>query len=181
MLLKSLDQDFTHSAVIVPRTGTPTQKFCTANGLGTGPIQITGDYSGAPVDFFYTSDSTFDVKTFQLTITDDTNFNQTDYGAIAGGLINGVKVFQYVAALNVTFPLLSGIAFKQNYEWLLVTSNVTVTSFAGVKQSMAVVFDIEKDYGTVQRLARGDKFIFRVNDNLTSLVSHTMMIRGNKF
>ena len=160
--------------------GLPVQFFLTTAGNGTGVYNHSVNYSAAPTDIFYIATSQYDVATFLIVISDNANFNQADYGAIAGGLTNGVKVFIQPAG-QAEIPLLSGIAFKHNYEWLAITEHTNLSSFAGLAQTLTVAFDITFDYGKPINMNVGDKFIVRLNDDFSGLVSHTFGLRGLKY
>src|SRR5574337_88910 len=159
--------------------GLPTQKFLTTAGDGTGVYNHNVDYSATPTDIKYTTNSVYDIYSLVIVISDHANFNQTDYGAIAGGLTNGVKVFIKPSGL-AEIPLLSGVAFKQNFEWLQITEHTQLSSFAGLAQTLMVGFNIFEDYGKPINMNVGDTFIVRLNDNFTGLVGHTFGLRGIK-
>ena len=160
--------------------GRPTQFFLTTAGNGTGVYNHNVNYAATPTDIFYTATAVYDIYTFLVVISDNANFNQTDYGAIAGGLTNGVKVFIQPAG-QAEIPLLSGVAFKQNYEWLGITEHTQISSFAGLSQTLTIGFDINIDYGKPINMNVGDKFIVRLNDDFSTLVSHTFGLRGVKY
>ena len=179
--LFSLDETNT-LAVRSPIIGIPTQKYFTlaGDGLISGTYIANGNYA-TPTDFYYLSDSTYDVKSILITITDNANFNQEDYGGLAAGtVVNGVKFFLYNSDINVEIPLLSGKAFFKNYHWFEATSESGLTTFVGTAQTLRMVFNMENDYGTSIRMFKGWKFIARLNDNFTGLVSQTFGIRGIK-
>jgi len=159
--------------------GLPTQFFLTASGDGKGTYNLNGDYSAAPTDFYYQATTNYYIQTLLMSISDNANFNQTDYGAISGGLTNGIKFFIKPNGLS-EIPLLSGVAFKQNYEWLSVTPDSKLTSFAGLAQTLTVDFNVTTEYGMPIKLGAGDRFIARLNDNFSTLVAHTIGLRGRK-
>ena len=178
MLVRTGVGDFTDGVVILPHAGLPMQKFLTMFGDATGSQQMTGNYFVTPADFFYLATSFFDIHSFQITISDAAKFNQSDYGAITGGLTNGVRVFIYKTDFGVEFPLLSSVPFKTNQQWFQITSSASLTAFEGTPQTLVVDFDLAKDYGTPIQMVKGDKFITRLNDDFTGLTGHTAMIRG---
>lgn len=159
--------------------GRPTQFFITATGDGQGAYNLIGDYSASPADFYYQATTNYYVQTLLISISDNANFTQSDYGAIAGGLTNGVKLFIKPNGLS-EIPLLSGIAFKKNYEWLSVTPHASLTTFNGLAQTLSVNFDVTDEYGMPITLNVGDRFIIRLNDNFSTLVAHTFGLRGRK-
>ena len=160
--------------------GLPTQKFLTASGDGLGSYNLIGNYSAAPTDFYYKATSQYDIHSLIVVISDNSTFNQGDYGAIVGGLTNGVKLFVRPAGSLADIALLSGVAVKQNFEWLMLTHETHLTQFAGTPQTLMVNFDITRDYGKPITLGVGDKFIVRLNDDFTTLISHSYGLRGVK-
>lgn len=166
--------------IVPPYNGLPTQKFLTISGDGLGNYNATGDYSTGITDFYYQvpSGNIYDLYSLIISVSDNLSFNQGDYGGIVGGLINGVKIVYYSSTFNIERVLLSGIAFKKNYEWLQITANTDLTTFAGTAQTLKIIFNIQDDYGQPFHLISGDRFIVRLNDNFTSLVGHTFGIRG---
>lgn len=166
--------------VTPPIIGLPTQFFLTTTGIPSTTHDATGNYSVTPADFHYISTAKYELYSLLITISDNATFNQGDYGGIVGGLTNGVKLFIYNANLGLTIPLLGGNAVKKNYEWITLTHDTILTTFSGTAQTLMVNFDMIQDYGQPIHMEPGDKFIVRVNDDLTTLVSHTFGIRGIK-
>ena len=165
--------------VVPPLIGLPTQKFLTTVGDGTGVSNIIQNYSGASTDIYYEADTEYNVYTFLITVSDNAKFNQIDYGAITNGLTNGVKLFIQPNG-GPEVPLLSGIAIKSNLDFLTLTADTKLTSFAGTPQTLAVNFDLYSHYGMPLTLNSGDKFIVRLNDDFSTLVSQTFGLRGIK-
>ena len=165
---------------VPPISGLPVQKWLTSSGDGLGTYNLNGNYS-TPTDFYYLTSSLYDIYSLIIAITDGTTFNYNDYGGIPTGTItNGVKLFIYKASILTEVPLLSGIAIKNNYEYLSVTSDVKLTQFAGTPQTMVITFHLKDEYGQPLHLDIGDKVIIRLQDNFTGLLSHTFGIRGIK-
>jgi len=163
--------------VVPPTSGLPVQKFLTAAGDGTGAYNANLDFSGAITDWFYTAPYQYDIYTILLSISDNANWNSGDYGALPGGLTNGVQlVYRYASGLEQI--LLSGISFKYNYQWLSITSDTGITSFAGTTQTGYIAFHMNEEYGQPFRLNPGDSFRVRFHDNFTGLVNHTFGLRG---
>ncbi|MFA6060723.1 MAG: hypothetical protein WC756_21180 [Taibaiella sp.] len=160
--------------------GLATQKFLTTSGDGLGTYNLNGNYAAAPTDFYYKATSQYDIHSLLIVITDGAKFNQPDYGAITGGVTNGVKLFVRPAGSAADIALLSGVAVKQNHEWLSLTHDTNITSFEGLPQTLMVNFNIVTDYGKPITLGIGDKFIVRLNDDFTGLISHTFGLRGVK-
>ena len=160
--------------------GLATQKFLTASGDGLGTYNLNGNYAATATDFYYKATSQYDIHSLLVVISDNATFNQIDYGAIVGGVTNGVKLFIRPAGSAADIALLSGVAVKQNFEWLSLTHETRLTQFSGTPQTLMMNFDIFTDYGKPITLGVGDKFIVRLNDDFTGLISHTFGLRGIK-
>jgi hypothetical protein len=167
---------------IIVSTGLPTIRALTTTGIPTGSSAITGDYSTTAQDFYYTTtDIAFNVSTILLHIADNAKFNLLDYGSIPGGVTNGLKFFLYDVKLAAEIPLMTGISFKTNRDFFLVTQDTELTSFDGTSQVLTVNFNLERDFGIPLHMNAGDKLILRANDNFSTLVSQSMHIRGIKY
>ena len=159
----------------------PVQFFLTQSGDGLGTFNHIGNYSAANTDMHYLATTPFDIHTILINITDTPNFTHNDYGSLTvGTIVNGVKLIYYNKAANYERELLSGYAFTQNHQWLQITPDVKLTTFAGNVQSLVITFDMVREYGTPFTLAIGDKFIVRLHDNFTGLIDHTFGIRGTR-
>ena len=160
--------------------GIPRRKWLTAVGDGTGTFNLIGDYSAAPQDFYYLATTKFDIKSLLICISDNLQFNQVDYGAIPGGLTNGVGFF-YKPFDGAEIRLINTVNIKQNFEWQAIVEHVALTQYAGLPQTLQIDLDILDEFGLPLNLRAADKLIVRLNDNFTGLVSHTFGIKGRDF
>jgi len=171
--------------VIPPTAGLPYQYFLTTTGNGLGAISLASDFSGAPTNVYYKTSTRLDIYNLIITISDNANFTQTDFGAIAGGLTNGIKIYAGLGPQggNVEVPLLSTNLrpIKRNYEWYGLTPHVSLTSFAGLSQTLIIDFDIVNEYGKVFPLDPEQSIIAKLNDNFSTLVDFTIGIRGTRY
>lgn len=159
----------------------PTQFFLTAGGANVAPYNHNGDYSAASVDRYYRATSRYDVHQVLVVISDNAKFVQDGYGAIAAGtIVNGPRFYVDLVGQARRY-LLSGYRAVHNYDWVAMTEHVTITDFSGLAQTMTVSFDIRADYGCPLTLMPGDKIGVELNDNFSTLVSHTFGLRGQIF
>ena len=165
--------------VTQPSAGLPFQFFLTANGDGTGAVNLNGNYT-SPTDFWYEATARYEIYSLLISISDNANFNQTDYGAITAGLTNGVKLLIRLEDDITEIPILNTGAFpvKTNAQWLSLTADTSLTSFAGLAQSLTVNFDLIDHYGKPFTVTTGQKIIVRLNDNFSGLTNHTFGLRG---
>lgn len=164
-----------------PTDGIPVQFFMTATGDNVPPYNLNGNYSAAPQDFYYQATANYDIYSVLINISDNANFNQLDYGAIVDGTItHGPKFFIKPNGLT-EIPLLSGMTIIHNYDWLSLTPEVALTSFAGLAQTLTININMMNQYGQPLSIRKGDRFIIRLNDNFSTLVSQTFVIRGIRY
>ncbi|MFA5127305.1 MAG: hypothetical protein WC465_04920 [Patescibacteria group bacterium] len=174
-------KDATHDDPADQR-GLPVNIFFSETGNGAEPHSYTGNYSVTPKDISYiVPRGTLEVNSLLVTITDATSFNQADYGAIAGGLTNGIKFFIVLAGTTTEIPLFAGHVFKHNYDFLAIFHDTLLTSFAGGAQTLALESDLKKVFGIPLVLQTGDRIIVRLNDDLTGLISHTFVLGCERF
>ncbi|MGE5863339.1 MAG: hypothetical protein ACM31H_06160, partial [Nitrososphaerales archaeon] len=151
--------------------------YLTANGSGLASENpnLNGNYT-VPTDFFIQFPGRYDVHTVVISVSDNVNFLQSDYGGITGGLINGIKFFVNINGVEV--PLISAVSIKQNMDWFTIAPGSVLTSFSNTSQTLIAQFDIEFTFGKPLNLNAGDKFIVRLQDNFTGLVKHTFALHG---
>ncbi len=159
--------------------GRPFRFFLTASGDGLGANNHNGNYT-VPTDFFYISTSRFDIHSIVIMVSDAASFGQTDYGAIASGLLNGVTFWVNIPGTG-DVRLLTPDPIKFNYDWYTVTEHASITTFSGSAQTLVISFEIMNDFGIPLTLFTGWKFIVRLNDNFTGLLRHTFHLRGTKY
>lgn len=157
--------------------GIPVVRFLTSAG---GVSDAIGNYAATPTDFFHEvpAGHVFTVHSMCIQISDNTNFNQTDYGAIVGGLTNGIKFF--IRSKGVDVPLLASQVVKRNNDWARITSDMRLTQWASTPQTLIVNLAPEIRMGlpfTVSSVNE-ERVIVRLNDDFTGLTAHTFAIGG---
>lgn len=157
--------------------GLPLTKFLTAAGDGSGPYNLVGNYATTPTDFTYLATGVYEVHTVLITISDNAAFNQLDFGA-GPALTNGIGMYMHLLNNPAPTPLLGGFKIKTNNDCLLITGHATKTDFNGSSQTLAVSFNMEADFGCALAMKPGDRFIIRLNDNMTNLISFSVGLRG---
>lgn len=164
----------------LPMPGIPTVKFLTN---ASSQYQVTTNNSGAVVDYFYEppAGSGFVVHSLCVQVADNANFNQIDYGAIAGGLTNGLSF--WLRSKGVEVPLLAAQVIKRNADWARISPDLKLTQWAGLSQSLIMNLDTDARFGLPLTMSsvNNDRIILRTNDDFTSLVDHTFAIGGILF
>ena len=160
---------------------TPFLRWLNPSGDGTHTTAaIIGNYAATPTDFYYQVPvgTVYAVAQILITISSSGSVNHGDYGNIAGGLTNGVKLIQ--VKNGVETQLIGGLTVKKNYEYLAATDAALFTNFSGGAETIQFAFDSYSDLGAFIELNgnTSDKIIFRVNDNFSTLINHKCVIRG---
>lgn len=163
-----------------PVVSRPFLRWLSLTGDGTHTTAaITGNYA-APTDFYFQvpAGNTYEVAQILITISCGSSISQGDYGNIAGGLTNGVKLIQ--KKNGVETQLIGGLTVKKNYEFLAATTSSSVTSFSGGSQTIQFSFNSYADLNSYIELQgnTSDQMILRVQDNFTTLVNQKCIIRG---
>ncbi|MGR9051377.1 MAG: hypothetical protein ACU84J_01885 [Gammaproteobacteria bacterium] len=176
---------FGHPIAIQTPYGLPYQYFFTANGDPMGNINLNGDYSSGPADFYVEFLDDFYAYSILVNISDDDKFVQEGYGALAAGVVaNGVKFFITGPGGVPEIPLLSGIAITKNYHWSLLTPDIQLINYEDTlkaARTLLVEFNMLKEYGTYLRAEKGQRLMVRLNDNFSGLIAHTFGVRGIQF
>lgn len=167
--------------VIPPQDGLPVQKFLTTTGISTGNFNHNTNYAAANTQIYYLATSRYEVQSILVNISDGDKFNQTDYGAIIGGLTNGITFQLYNAALNTTFTFFSGFTIKSNVDWHSISFHNQLTSYFGNPQTLAINIHVTDSFGKPLNMQAGDKFIVNLHDDFSGLVSHTFQLRGIQY
>lgn len=164
----------------IPAQGQPTVKFLTSAG---GSMQVTSNNSATGLDYFYEPPPGygFIVHSLCVQLADNANFNQIDYGAISGGLTNGLSFWINIKGVDV--PLLAGQVIKRNLDWARVSPDLKLTQWAGLSQTLIINLDTESRFGLPLTMSsvNSDRIILRTKDDFTSLVDHTFALGGVLF
>lgn len=158
--------------------GIPYIKFLTINGLAGDPRNLNGNYSAAPVKFFFQTpaNSIYFIKVLTIQISSPNVFTQENYGGIGGGLVNGVSLS--VTINSVEIPLLSGFIFHTNNDWFGITSHIQLHTFSGQTNTLVVEFLMD-DWGSPLIIKGGDRINITLNDDFRALTLHRMTVKGS--
>lgn len=164
----------------LPFSPTQFRQFASTNGIGTGEVNSARNHSLVPVDYYVQPppDRVFYVGKVLIAISSNKRAEQTDYGDITNGLLNGTIGF--IKQKGVKANAFGEVTFKQNLDWYGVGSEVDLSNFAGVGQTLLTRFATWADTsGFVQLDGRsGDQIGITVQDDLSSLLRQTLVIRG---
>jgi hypothetical protein len=163
----------------IPPSGLPYYFYLTEAGDGTGLINQNGNYSVTPKTIKFEAEHPFYMYALLVNVGDASTFNQGDYGGISGGVTNGIKFF--ISDGITDTPLLYEAGVKKNYEWLEITPESKLTSWAGGEQTLVVHLNMECLFGTPLFIQTGYTLKCVLNDDFSALINHTFRISGNYF
>ena len=132
--------------------------------LNGGSPDMNVDGSITPVDFSYIVSGLFDAKWFRnfFDLQDGTqNFQPDNFGAISGGLTNGVDIITLREGVETIIE-----NWKTNMDVAMTCYDFTSPFKAGAYVGR---WTIASDIGNPITLFPDDGIIIRINDNLTSL------------
>jgi hypothetical protein len=164
----------------------PFIRILDTNGDGTGTTNAIGDYSGAGIEDFYVQPAAgTDLEISRLIIqVRDGAIIADDYGNIAGGLTNGVRLLH--VRQEDTHDLDGGTAVKSNADWARLCHDSERKAWGPGDEFLTVRYtfakfttDRESPVGGLRLIGHlGEKLIVRLNDNLGALVAHYFTVEG---
>lgn len=149
------------------------------DGLVTGNRDANVNGSVTSVRFWTQPPPTMEYVISQaaIEVSDQGNPGIDDYGTIAGPLVNGIQF--YIEHDGV--ETLVGLPLNSNREILQLFPNQQSVQFAGGVSLALLGFDIltHSKSPFVLNGNTNDKFGIIVSDDLSTLVAHTVSIKGN--
>ena len=133
-----------------------------------------GDYSLSATDFKYVASATCYISRLIVFIEDATAFDADEYGAITGGLTNGIKIYTQTAS-GIRTPINNDIPIHTNAEWSHLCFDKNYTDYGGNK-FLVVRFSFSKM--TEILLNKNDEIGVTLEDDFTPLIHHYFTIQG---
>jgi len=161
-----------------PLIDLPLYRYLDTVGDGSGTKNANGNYSGGATKFLIAPPATdryFVLHRVLITIEDAQGFDAGDYGAIAGGLTNGVLV-NWIKD-GTTHDLTNGIPIKTNAGWGIQCYDISFQDFGAGNNFLLVRWTFARR-GQPLGLALGDSLEFVLEDDLTGLVAHYFQVQG---
>jgi hypothetical protein len=150
-----------------------------SNGPGA-TFNMNGDYSAAPTDFWIQppSNEAYYLTRFQFQISISSTPSRLEYGSIPA-LTNGILVFEEFNGNRHTINP-GELPIKDNTDIILLSGSPRKSDFGGVND--IYVFDFELGETQFEGLqlngSTNDKFGLTLNDDLTGIVDHRLVIKG---
>ena len=159
-------------------TNNPASRAMTDDGTISGNDEIIGDYSVTEGRFWIQppADEDWLVAGFTIAVSDAGNKARTDYGAITGGLTNGVNFF--VEQEGVEIVVTQGNPIKDNQGLVRNGREFQLIDFDGQDDTI-FTSDLLLAYsdGFVLRGGLSEKFGVLLNDDFTSLTQHQVFTK----
>lgn len=150
----------------------------TDDGLIDGNQESNVDGSVTPVKFFTQppEDRFYSIRTAAIHVSDSGSVKIDDYGSISGPLPNGLVFY---VLINGEERIL-GPGFKSNRDLSELGPIITRQNYSNVS-TITYEFDISPIAKRGIQLvgSRGDQFGIIVRDDLSTLVSHVVAIKGS--
>jgi hypothetical protein len=155
-------------------------RYLSANGDGTGNKNFVGDYSAAQGVAYIQpgADETFYLARMIVLIQDGVGFAAVKYGAINGGLTNGVQVrVQDDSGTIVDFT--NGVPIVNNASWAGFCYDADVKAWGVGDEFLPVRWTFQKS-GVPIKLdgSKGARLEVLFDDDLTDLVAHRFLVQG---
>jgi len=132
--------------------------------------------SVTPVVFSYTATTWCSIGTMIISVRDSGSFAAGNYGAIAGGLPNGLDI--ELVNSGVVTDLLDGVPIQTNLDWITKGFEGKEASLSGGGNKGIIVRWLFSNSGAPLRMIKDDTLRVRINDDCTGLTKHRFEIRG---
>ena len=161
--------------VVPPYNAFPKHEYLTSTGASSGNININSNYT-ALTEIYHQSTTEFRVYSLAIVISTATKINQNDYGSISGGLVNGFDF--YYRPAGGSDQKLSNHTIQTNDDFCLITPDFKITQFEGTAQTINILLNINLLFGSPLILYPNDKFLIKLQDNLSALSQHSFCLNG---
>lgn len=151
-------------------------RYLDTDGDGTGTKDAASDHSGAAEDFYIEAqDNPLVVARMIVSLQDANGMVAAEYGNLNTALTNGVKV--YWDRDGTEIDLTDGVPVKTNSQWASLCYDAQILGWGTGEEVLAVRWTFSKS-GIPILLAKGDKLIVRLEDDLSDLTSHYFLVQG---
>lgn len=156
----------------------PLSQFMSSNGDGSGVVNLVGDYSETPTEFFIKPPAGEGIILARILIFigDTGNFSASGYGN-GGGLTNGIELKVVANSEDVLSDLTAGLSIKSNAEWSRYCYDVSLIDFGSGENFLSIRWTFEKS-GIPVRLDADNKLVVTLNDDFSGLNQHHMLCQG---
>ena len=153
-------------------------KFATLDGSGVTATAV-GTLSGVTECFLISADAgRIDMARMMVTIQDGAGFSVGDYGAIAGGLANGIRIYWQDSSGALVRELTDSVhPVKSNVDWAAYCYDGAAQTFGSGEDYYQARWTFTKA-GLPLRMEKGDRLCVTLHDTLTALSDHHFLFQG---
>jgi hypothetical protein len=155
-------------------------RFLSTDGTASGTKEVTGDYS-VTKDYFYIQppqDQIYRITRMIVYIRDGTGGAAEDYGNIANGLANGMRL-EIRDENGISHDFFDGIDVQNNADWSRFCYDTTQKSWGAGDEMFPSRWSFDRaDEPIILDGRIAERLTVVAQDNLTGLVSHTFMCQG---
>ena len=155
-------------------------RYLDANGDGTGNKNFVGDYSLAQeiANIHPGADEVFYLSRMIVTIQDGVGFAAAKYGAINGGLANGIQV-RVIDDSGVRVDFTDGVPIVNNASWAGFCYDADVKAWGVGDEFLPVRWTFSKSGAAVKLIgANNARLEVLMDDDLSDLVAHRFLVQG---
>jgi hypothetical protein len=161
--------------------GTPFVAVLTTNGDQTGTFSAIGDYSAAPVDFYYQPEPehTLHIHTLEIVVRDELVTVEHLYGN-GPALIEGFYAFLDRPGEEIwRFP--SEARIRRNWDWGSMIKRIDFGVDEKSRQTLVATVNFKEICGVDIPVSGKDgwKFGVRLNDDFTALIHQQFVVFGS--
>lgn len=153
--------------------------YLDTNGDGTGTKNANGNYSGAVEEFYIqaAAGEIIEIQRMIVTIEDTGGSTVQEYGNLGVALTNGIEVHVENEYGTIMSDLTGELPIKTNGDWSTHCHDVTWLDKGAGDDLISVRWTFSK-HGTDLELQEGQRFVVKLNDDLSGLISHYFVVQG---
>ena len=155
-------------------------RYMDANGDGTGNKNFVGDYSGTQGIAYIQpgADETFYLSRMIVLIQDGVGFAAVKYGAINGGLNNGIQV-RVIDDSGILVDFTDGVPILNNASWAGFCYDADVKAWGVGDEFLPVRWTFSKSGAPIKLDgSKNARLEVLMDDDLTDLVTHRFLVQG---
>ncbi len=156
----------------------PYVRYLSDDGTTTGDKNANGNYSGAPEEFYVEATTNMWFGRLMVSFEDGGGMQAQEYGNLNTALTNGVEFEIRNEYGDVMSDLTDGVPIKTNAQLAqLVGPDVDRKDWGGGNDLMIARWTFSK-FSDGIALQPGWKFVAKLNDNFSGLVTHRFNLQG---
>jgi hypothetical protein len=153
-------------------------RFLSDNGTANGNKLMVGNYSGGTTEFWIeNTERAIQIRRMVIEIRDSGPFTSDKYGAISGGLSNGIEVKVKDPSDVVQLDLTDGLPIKVNAHWGRFCYDVSDRPSGAGDGFLNIRWTFNKG-GSDLLLEPEWRLVVELSDDLRALADHTMFVHG---